>query len=165
MDTRFVKREDCYVDTKTGLEWNLEDEPDILTWDATIRPPEGWRVPTLEELVAIIDYRRTRPATELPGIHPRLYWPSTAYANIPDFAWGVEFSYGSVTGNYMGLLGRVRLVRTGENPSGGCPYCHGDAEVAEIAIRMGFRPDVAFCRVRELEREIKAMEVCTLGKV
>ena len=32
-----------------------------------------------------------------------------------------------------------------------CKYCHGDQEVAEIAQKMGFRPDVAFMRIKELE--------------
>ena len=35
-----------------------------------------------------------------------------------------------------------------------CPYCHGDKDTAEIAMQMGFRPDVSFVRIRKLERGI-----------
>lgn len=34
-----------------------------------------------------------------------------------------------------------------------CPDCHGDPATAEIAQRMGHRPDVAFARVQEVERQ------------
>lgn len=34
-----------------------------------------------------------------------------------------------------------------------CPDCGGDPELAEIAKRMGFRPDIAFQQVRKVERE------------
>lgn len=32
-----------------------------------------------------------------------------------------------------------------------CPYCHGDKDVAKIAQSMGFRPDITFARIRQLE--------------
>jgi hypothetical protein len=35
--------------------------------------------------------------------------------------------------------------------AGDCPYCHGDKQVAKIAKAMGFRPDIAFMRIRRLE--------------
>jgi len=37
-----------------------------------------------------------------------------------------------------------------------CKYCHGDPAVAGIAQRMGFRPDVAFARIQQLEAELKS---------
>lgn len=35
-----------------------------------------------------------------------------------------------------------------------CPICGGDQVVGNIAKRMGYRPDVAFARVRRLEDEL-----------
>ena len=35
-----------------------------------------------------------------------------------------------------------------------CKICGGDDEVAKIGERMGFRPDVAFARIRKLEAAI-----------
>ena len=34
-----------------------------------------------------------------------------------------------------------------------CFYCGGDQQIAEIAKRMGHRPDVAFAKVREVKRQ------------
>jgi Mn-dependent DtxR family transcriptional regulator len=36
-----------------------------------------------------------------------------------------------------------------------CKTCGGDDEVARIAERMNFRPDIAFARVKKLERLIR----------
>ena len=36
-----------------------------------------------------------------------------------------------------------------------CPICHGNRQIAKIAQKMGYRPDIAFIRVRELEKAIK----------
>ena len=45
-----------------------------------------------------------------------------------------------------------------------CPYCHGDKAVAKIAKAMGFRPDVAFLRIKILEAAIKnALERLSLS--
>jgi len=35
-----------------------------------------------------------------------------------------------------------------------CKTCGGDDEVAKIAERMGFRPDIAFVRIKKLEKAI-----------
>ncbi len=39
-----------------------------------------------------------------------------------------------------------------------CKYCGGDHAVAEIAVRMGHRPDIAFCRVRRLEALVEKLD-------
>lgn len=35
-----------------------------------------------------------------------------------------------------------------------CKTCGGDDAVAKIAERMGFRPDIAFARIKELEKAL-----------
>ena len=32
-----------------------------------------------------------------------------------------------------------------------CKCCHGDQEIANVAVRMGYRPDIAFARIKKLE--------------
>ena len=36
-----------------------------------------------------------------------------------------------------------------------CKECGNDREATEIAKRMGFRPDIAYAKIMELEKEIK----------
>lgn len=37
-----------------------------------------------------------------------------------------------------------------------CPICGGDRIVGEIAQRLGYRPDVAFAKLRNAEEELSA---------
>ena len=58
-----------------------------------------WRLPTVEELFALADRTRYRPAidTDLyPGTKSDWYWSASAAASAPaDFAWLVDFGYGN----------------------------------------------------------------------
>lgn len=94
---RFEKREDCYLDTETGLEWSLGNYGP-MTWEEAIKfctgLGDGWRLPTMQELLSLVDYSRYNPATELPGMVSSSYWSSTTYAGSTDSAWVVYFNYG-----------------------------------------------------------------------
>ena len=74
-----------------------------------------WRVPTLKELLSIVDYTRYEPATlkEFSQVDKdRLYWSSTTYANKSTEFWGVVFEDGD-TDNASAIYDRrVRCVRT-----------------------------------------------------
>ena len=39
-----------------------------------------------------------------------------------------------------------------------CIYCGGDPEMAELAKRLGFRPDIAFAEARRMAQRIKELE-------
>lgn len=41
-----------------------------------------------------------------------------------------------------------------------CKTCGGDDQVAKIAEKMGFRPDIAFVRIKRLESLVRAVS-CT----
>ena len=73
-----------------------------------------WRVPTLKELLSIVDYTRYEPAIlkEFSRVdQDKLYWSSTPYANKSIEFWGVVFEEGN-TDNASAIYDRrVRCVR------------------------------------------------------
>ena len=75
---------------------------------------ENWRLPTLNELLSIVDFRRYKPAILKEFQHvdnDSIYWSSTISARTSDDFWGVVFRDGS-TKTTSGLYGRyIRCVR------------------------------------------------------
>lgn len=56
-----------------------------------------WRIPTVEELFALADRSRSRPAIDtdaFPDTHGDWYWSGTEYAADSSYAWLVGFSNG-----------------------------------------------------------------------
>ena len=94
---KFEKRKDCYFDTETRLEWSLENY-DPMPWQSAIEfckaLGNGWRLPTIQELLTLVDYTKFAPATELPHMVSASYWSSTTHADFADSAWGVYFHDG-----------------------------------------------------------------------
>ncbi len=73
-----------------------------------------WRVPTLSELLTIVDLSKYKPAV-LKGFEhiddDTLYWSSTVYVGDKGDYWGVNFKDGS-TDNASGIYDRyIRCVR------------------------------------------------------
>ncbi|HIP17844.1 MAG TPA: DUF1566 domain-containing protein [Sulfurovum sp.] len=59
---------------------------------------EDWRLPTIQELLTIIDYRRTSPALLSAFSHvadESFYWSKTSVADESDAFWGVNFKRGA----------------------------------------------------------------------
>lgn len=55
-----------------------------------------WRIPTVKELLSIMDYSKGRPATSVPGVTSgSAHWSSTSLAGSPFVAWSVEFNLGA----------------------------------------------------------------------
>jgi len=90
---RFVEEEDYYLDTKTGLKWSNENFGP-MTWHEAMKLPKSWWLPTLKELLSIVDDEKYNPASELPGMLSAFYWSSASYADSCDYAWGVHFYNG-----------------------------------------------------------------------
>ncbi len=95
-------------DTRTGLLW--EDTPHVK--EVKITHPKAvlyckalklggytdWRLPTIKELLSIVDYSRTSPATfkAFDYTEPEsFYWSSTPIADADDEFWGVNFKRGA----------------------------------------------------------------------
>ena len=74
-----------------------------------------WRVPTIKELLSIVDYARHEPATlkEFKRVdQDKLYWSSTEYTNKPTEFWGIVFENGNTDNASAIYHRRVRCVRT-----------------------------------------------------
>jgi len=127
-DQRFllVMGDKAVLDRETGLVWEkspgnvngdgVADTDDTLNWysaqrhcnDLKVENRKGWRLPTVQELMSLVDPTQSSPA--LPTGHPfqnvqvSLYWSATtcAYVNLEglymsDAAWFVNFYDGSLT--------------------------------------------------------------------
>jgi len=107
-----------WADPKTGLEWLTPASPpfpwrEAMAWCEALG--HGWRAPTIEELVTLVDYSAVTPAIVEPlRIHTTasdFHWSSSTYANFPAFAWTVNFFDGNVFADNKSYVFRVRAVR------------------------------------------------------
>ena len=117
---RFIDNGDTITDTATGLEWTKADTKATwqagLDWCAALRTGghAGWRMPTIRELLTLVDYERVNPAADPAlGVQSGNYWSSSTYQYSPGNAWLVDFydgdtSAGTKTNSYY-----VRGVRAG----------------------------------------------------
>jgi hypothetical protein len=114
---RFTVNGDGTVrDNMTQLVWQQAASASAYTWvDAQSYCVAPWRLPTIRELLSIVDFRQTAPAidrTAFPNTPAQSgFWSSSPYADGSSPAWGVSFSHGisfpaRVDGGYS-----VRCVR------------------------------------------------------
>ncbi len=99
-------------DVATGLRWERAPTSEALSFAAArahcdgLRPggSERWRVPTLSELLTLVDEHASAPMLDraaFPGSPPDAFWTSSTFANGNELAWYVRFDRGS------GLYGRL----------------------------------------------------------
>ena len=109
----FVDNNDGTItDTQTNLIWQKEYHKDKTHDEAISLQDDVWRLPTIDELISLIDYGKFNPAStflDMPRIH---LWSSSSYADVSSYAWIVDFYYGDVNGRSRSLDGAVRLVRS-----------------------------------------------------
>jgi hypothetical protein len=78
-----------------------------------------WRLPTVKELISLVDYSRSGPAINILLFQDTLsafYWSSTTYTFSEIFAWGVNFDEGCIDirpKSYSDYAYNVRAVRGG----------------------------------------------------
>lgn len=111
---------EAVLDKQTGLIW-VRDAQFVgkkVSWEdavkmvesTTLRGKKGWRLPTRDELITLLDTSQSEPA--LPEGHPFLnikdlatasgtpggynYWTSTNYKDDSNSAWRVSFYVGRV---------------------------------------------------------------------
>lgn len=114
------------LDASTGLTWTAADigadrmtfaeaEKAIATLKSSVHGGfTDWRLPTIKELLTLVDYERSDPAGDPAlGMQSSWYWSSSPDASGPaDYAWVVNFHYGH-SGCYVRYGGaRVRAVRS-----------------------------------------------------
>jgi hypothetical protein len=124
---RFDVDSDVIVDSRTGLMWSRDDVPGgTINWakakEACTKLSLGgysdWRLPTVRELLTIVDYNRHDPAidTDVFKCQSACYWSSTPLKSSPgDCAWYVHFN-GGISGwlNQTGDF-QVRAVRASQS--------------------------------------------------
>uniref|UniRef100_A0A6M3J6T1 Lcl C-terminal domain-containing protein n=1 Tax=viral metagenome TaxID=1070528 RepID=A0A6M3J6T1_9ZZZZ len=114
---RFELMGDSVFDHDTGLEWEA-DASGPMTWHKAMKYAEklgeGWRLPTIEELVTLVDYNRTDPASSFPEMPTYFFWSSSSVAGSASDAWYVHFSRHGHVNNYVKTdANYVRCVRGG----------------------------------------------------
>lgn len=121
------KTNDAVLDKETGLVWERAPGTEKKPWDAAIvysfskavAGRKGWRLPSIEELLSLVDPTRSNPS--LPAGHPFLnvqlddvYWSSTlGMSFLPTYAWGYDFSNADTGNNLKSTQRYVWLVRGG----------------------------------------------------
>ena len=74
-----------------------------------------WRLPSVHELITIIDYAQTKPPAIDPVFGPvvsAFYWTATPLGFRPGLAWNIFFLDGVVFVDDKGNKNRVRAVRS-----------------------------------------------------
>jgi hypothetical protein len=89
------------TDAVTSLMWIQGSIPLATTWaDATsycaaisLDDFQDWRLPTVVELVSLVDFSKNLPAFPSPfsGDPVGGYWTSTPWAAMPGWGWAVDF--------------------------------------------------------------------------
>ena len=96
---RFQVRDNVVFDAKTNLEWQ-KGHSGRMNWNAALAYAKGlggdWRLPTVKELVSLIDWSKKGPASDFPGMNSDMYWSSSSYAGGSSLAWSVFFNDGFV---------------------------------------------------------------------
>jgi hypothetical protein len=105
------------LDRETGLVWERSPSTTPLPWggpgvpffssaqyhcnDLNAGGRTGWRLPTIQELLSLVDRSVPFPGPALPNGHPfsnvqSIYWSATTEATFATLAWAVSFSAGNV---------------------------------------------------------------------
>lgn len=104
-----------WEDTKHVLNGVSYYEADTYCKSLTLGGHNDWRIPTLRELLSIVDYKRYEPAIIKEFNHldeDRLYWSSTQYGQRNTEFWGIVFDDGDTDNASAVYDRRVRCVRS-----------------------------------------------------
>ena len=104
-----------------NLEWQADVPDRQFTWSEAnayaASLGDGWRLPTIKELLTLVDYETHKPACSVfPACPSEWFWSSSALSGRSAYAWFVYFGYGSSGGVAVGNGLRVRCVRSLDNP-------------------------------------------------
>ena len=94
-----------------------QDRADKLPEEFRLFGFDDWRLPTVFELISIVDRKRHNPAvdTSLLDVKPAWYWTSEVYAPVPAGRWCVSLGSGGTGGLYCYDSAFARAVRAGQS--------------------------------------------------
>ena len=118
---RYVVEEGTVTDTRTRLTW--QRAPDLTARAWTQAAPycaalelsgKGWRLPSVKELLTLVDESRWGPAIDpgaFPGTPSDYFWTSSPLATFPMFVWTVFFGKGTASFFEINNPRLIRCVR------------------------------------------------------
>jgi hypothetical protein len=122
--TQNVSGVNAVVDTKTGLVWQqavagatADGGAGFYTWaqaQAYCTSLGGSRLPSVEELLTIVDETTSNPTIDtgaFPNTPAEPFWTLSPFAGTPPGVWYVNFMNGYAVINDVGSQYRVRCVR------------------------------------------------------
>lgn len=71
-----------------------------------------WRLPTIQELLSVVDYTKCNPSTNIKGIKSEYYWSSSPITSDSPSVWIVNFYYGYSYDGNKSDSSYVRLCKT-----------------------------------------------------
>ena len=123
--SRYVVSENggTVFDNETKLTWQREvsdkeyTHAEALAYAKQLRLDghDDWRLPTIQELMALVDYTKFNPAIDaaaFPDTPSKWFWSSSPLASSSSYAWVVNFSNGNTSHDVSTTFAyRVRCVR------------------------------------------------------
>ncbi len=105
---------DTVSDTGTGLVWQGTASATAYDWNGAVAYCTGtWRLPTLKELLTLVDPTRVNPCVDpsFPDTPAAWFWTASPASNAASHAWAVYFYDGMSNATLKSVTGRVRCVR------------------------------------------------------
>ena len=113
------KEIEIWTDPKTGLIWEKFGSKKKMSWKKALEYAKtlgsGWRLPTIQELITLINFSKNNPACKISGTYSSYYWSSTAYVGYTGYAWYIHFSYGDMSYGDKNKNYYIRCVKEGDN--------------------------------------------------
>jgi hypothetical protein len=78
----------CWKDEESGISWYYDDDFDLSTWKNQDQLDEGFRLPTVQEVLTLLDYDNPYPAIKdsCPFKHIKSVWSKHSYGNNLSFS-------------------------------------------------------------------------------
>ena len=111
-----------WVDPDTNLEWEVETSKKKMSQEEGLKYAEslgeGWRLPTIKELISLVDYERSHSSCKTNNLQTSsaCYWSSTNYIGDSDNALNMNFKDGSVSYDEKSYSHYVRCVKHDKTP-------------------------------------------------
>ena len=95
------KKIKIWKDSNTGLIWEKLGSNKSMSWNEAIKYAKtlgnSWRLPTVQELITLIDFTKVNPACKISGTYSSYYWSSTTFVHDTDYVWYIiGFGYGHI---------------------------------------------------------------------